>query len=61
MNPDEELKVKIISSIKEINLIDETDINKLDDKIKTGQITEQDVLLFLENKIKRDLTKEKKN
>lgn len=51
MNPDSELIEKIISSLKESKLMSDEDLKKFENRIGKDQITEEDILIFLENKI----------
>ena len=60
MNPDLQLIEKIISAIRGNKLITDEDLIKLEDKIKKGQLTEPDILLYIENKIIKDSIKEQK-
>lgn len=60
MNPDLYLMEEIITALKGNKLITDEDLIKLEDKIKKGQLTEPDILLYLENNIIKDSIKEQK-
>jgi len=61
MDPDLQLLGKLISEIKTNKLFTDEDLKRCEEKIKNGKISEQDILLYLENKIIKDSIVEEKS
>lgn len=59
--PDQQLSETIISKIAESSLVLETELDKFKQKLNSNALSEEDIILFLENKILSEKSKESTN